>query len=244
MKIKEAKWLGNVIQAFHSALKPYQKTGFVWKIMTDTYRPEYLRYGANALNNAESMFHFDSVAFLGFLDKTSGDEREILRWQYAILSVDTLLEAFEFKLSQKLELMKNLKEVFASEFKFDSEQRKHLAKLFRKHKNEIYISLSVQQPGDKFYQLYLILRQRTESIDPIVKQLKRLDKEGALQVSLVNLLDSYIHMQINRIIPDQARLHEAVIYDFLYHYYKSIMGRENGDNNKNHLVASKTAALP
>lgn len=195
--------------------------------MTDTYMPEYGRYGNNTLALAEKLFYHDSISFLEFLDQTSCEERETLRWQYAILSIDTLLEAFEFKLEYKLELIKNLKETFASEFKFGMEQKKQLAKSFREYKSEIYTSLSLQQPEDKFYQLYLILRKRTEKIDPIIHELKKIEFNGALRVPMVDLLDSFIHMLVNRIIPESPRLHEVVIYDFLYQYYKSVQGMKN-----------------
>jgi hypothetical protein len=45
-------------------------------------------------------------------------------------------------------------------------------------------------------------------------------------------LNSFIHMLINRVIPDQARLHETIIYDFLFQYYKSEIGRVNSFSSK------------
>lgn len=232
LKLTDIKWLPYITRVFHAEFKPYRKTGFLWKVMTDTYQPEYGRYGNNTLTFAEKLFYQDSITFLGFLDETSGNERETLRWQYAILSIDTLFEAFEFKLEDKLEHIKNLKETFASEFKFGVEQKKQLAKSFREHKSEIYASLSVQQPEDKFYQLYLILRKRTEKIEPIIQELKKMELNGTLRVPIVDLLDSYIHMVVNRIIPESQRLHEAVIYDFLYQYYKSVLGMKNKSQTK------------
>lgn len=227
LKLTDIKWLPYIKRLFHAASQPYRKTGFIWKVMTDTYRPEYIRYGINTISFAEKLFYYDSKAFLGFLDHTSGDERETLRWQYAILSIDTLLEAFEFKLAGKLELIKELKDAFAMEFNFNAEQRKQLAKLFRKHKSEIYTSLVLQHPEDRFYQLYLILRDRTNQIDTLIRQLLKMDADGILQVPIVKLIGSYIHMLINRIIPELPRLHETVIYDFLYQYYKGIQEKEN-----------------
>lgn len=227
LKLSDIKWLPYLTRVFHNTFKPYKKTGFLWKIMTDSYQPEYSRYGINTLALAEKFFYYDSIAFLGFLDQSSGDERENLRWQYAILSIDTLFEAFEFTIARKLEFMRNLKEAFASEFKFGAEQRKQLAKSFREKKSEIYASLSVQQADDQFYHFYLILRRRTEQIDPIILQLREMEMNGTLKVSIVDLLSSYIHMLVNRIIPEFSRLHEAVIYDFLYQYYKSVQGMKN-----------------
>lgn len=225
LKLTNIKWLPYITRVFHALFEPYRKTGYLWNLTTDTYQREYFRYGKNTLVLAEQFFYQDSLAFLGFLDQTSGYERETLRWQYAILSIDTLLEAFEFKLEHKFEFMKNLKDAFAIEFNFGVEQRKQLSGLFRKYKSEIYTSLNVQQPGDKFYKLYLVLRQRTEQMNPVVHKLKKMEHDGKLKVLLPDLLNSYVHMMINRIIPEMARLHEAVIYDFLYQYYKSALAK-------------------
>ncbi|RAJ32270.1 thiopeptide-type bacteriocin biosynthesis protein [Pedobacter cryoconitis] len=238
LKVTHVKWLPYITRVFHKELKPYRKMGFLWNVTTDTYQPEYIRYGATTLSCAEQFFYRDSIAFLGFLDHTSGDERELLRWQFAILSIDTLLEAFEFKLERKLELIKGLKEIFAAEFKFSSDQKQQLSKLFRKYKKEIYTSLSIQQPHDKFYQLYMVLRQRTAGIEPLIQELRGKERAGELQVAMPDLLGSYIHMLINRIIPELQRLHEAVIYDFLYQYYKSAYGKETKFDERINITSS------
>lgn len=239
LKLTNIKWLPYITRVFHTAFEPYRKTRFLWNLITDTYQPEYVRYGRNTLALAEHFFYQDSLAFLRFLDETSGNERENIRWQYAIISIDTLLDAFEFKLGDKLEFMKNLKDIFSIEFKFVAEQRKQLAKSFRKYKNEIYTSLNVQQPGDKFYLLYLVLRERTEKMEPMIQKLKKMECERELSVSLLSLLSSYVHMIINRIIPEMARLHEAVIYDFLYQYYKGAQAKVPKFDERNGLVWQK-----
>lgn len=239
LKLTDIKWLPYITRIFHSVFEPYRKTRILWNLTTDTYLPEYVRYGKNTLALAEKFFYQDSLAFLGFLEHTSGEERETMRWQYAILSIDTLLEAFEFKIEQKFDFMNNLKDAFAIEFRFGAEQRKQLAKLFRKHKAVIYASLSIQQPEDKFYQLYLILRERTVQIDSIVQTLKKTQNDGRLQVSILHLLSSYIHMTINRIIPEMARLHEAVIYDFLFQYYRLAREKETKFDDFNNFVCQK-----
>jgi hypothetical protein len=46
-----------------------------------------------------------------------------------------------------------------------------------------------------------------------------------MEPSFTELLASYIHMMLNRIMTDQPRMHELVIYDFLARYYKSMIAR-------------------
>ena len=40
------------------------------------------------------------------------------------------------------------------------------------------------------------------------------------------LMGSYIHMLINRLFKSKQRLHEMVIYDFLFRYYKSEIAKK------------------
>jgi hypothetical protein len=39
------------------------------------------------------------------------------------------------------------------------------------------------------------------------------------------LVGSYVHMHINRLMPTNQRLHELLIYDFLARHYQSAVAR-------------------
>jgi hypothetical protein len=45
------------------------------------------------------------------------------------------------------------------------------------------------------------------------------------EVDLNDLITSYIHMMMNRSFRSRQRIHELVLYDFLYRYYKSVIAR-------------------
>jgi hypothetical protein len=45
-------------------------------------------------------------------------------------------------------------------------------------------------------------------------------------VPLDDLLSSFIHLHVNRLMPAQARLHELVLYDFLFRHYQTQLARE------------------
>ncbi|MBB5624073.1 hypothetical protein HDE69_005170 [Pedobacter cryoconitis] len=65
------------------------------------------------------------------------------------------------------------------------------------------------------------------------------EHEGKLKILLTDLLNSYAHMMINRIIPEMTRLHEAVIYDFLYQYHKSALAKMPKFDGLNDFVCRK-----
>jgi thiopeptide-type bacteriocin biosynthesis protein len=71
-----------------------------------------------------------------------------------------------------------------------------------------------------------VFRQRSERLAPIVAQLKELESSGRLVGTVADLIPSYIHMHVNRIIRAAARAHELVLYDFVGHLHQSKRARE------------------
>ena len=61
-----------------------------------------------------------------------------------------------------------------------------------------------------------------EDLKNIVERFLMLNKEDKLEISITNLLASFIHMSINRCFRSKQRLYEMMLYDFLYRKYKSI----------------------
>ncbi|MDR0295220.1 MAG: hypothetical protein LBH91_03380 [Prevotellaceae bacterium] len=46
------------------------------------------------------------------------------------------------------------------------------------------------------------------------------------------MLSSYIHMTLNRLFRTQQRMHELVMYDYLFRYYTSMQARQKTMNNE------------
>ena len=60
-----------------------------------------------------------------------------------------------------------------------------------------------------------------QSLQVIVEKILSLNKEGALELPLTNLLSSIVHMTVNRAFQSRQRLYEMVLYDFLYQKTRS-----------------------
>ena len=71
-----------------------------------------------------------------------------------------------------------------------------------------------------------IIKGRKEAIDPVVEKLLSLEKCNELQVPLKSLLTSMIHMSMNRWFRTKNRLHELVVYDFIFRYYTSEIAKK------------------
>lgn len=227
LHIPDSSKMGEVINTTHQCLASFEKDGYVWKLQLDTYSRELERYGINAIELAEDFFYYDSVALLKMLDLTWGDEREKIRWLWALRSVDELLNCFTFGLEEKLTLLTTMKESFAREFNMDKSMRLQLNNKNRDHKQKIDLIMdSAKDAENELLPLIELLKEKSLYIAPIADKLKSLQQSGELPMAIADLLSSYIHMLLNRITTSNPRLHEMVIYDFLFRHYQSQKARQ------------------
>ncbi|MFY7910161.1 MAG: lantibiotic dehydratase [Emticicia sp.] len=218
--------IGELLQIYHQKMSQMEANGLVWKMQADTYQREVERYGNNAITLAEGIFCVDSAAVFKFLSATIGDEREQLRWIFALKAIDRLLDSFGYEAEQKINLIAALKEGFATEFGMEQGLKSQLDKRYREYRQAI-VSFD-----NEYSELLNILEERKEKIAPIAVNILGLKANDTLQVDLNNLLSSYIHMTVNRLISSNQRLHELVIYDFLYRQYLSDLARKKSHAKK------------
>jgi thiopeptide-type bacteriocin biosynthesis protein len=69
------------------------------------------------------------------------------------------------------------------------------------------------------------LAARSAAHQPIVFELRAAEQRGALTQSIVELVPSYLHMHVNRLIRSSQRAHELALYDLLVRLYESGVAR-------------------
>jgi thiopeptide-type bacteriocin biosynthesis protein len=224
--------IGQVIALADKYLRPFQQQGLIHRIQTDTYSRELERYGSNSMKLSESVFHFDSLVTLNLLDMTDGEEGEEIRWQFALRSVDELLDNFNYDSSAKLVFLEQLRNMFTSEHGGTKELKLQLDTKFRNVRKQVEDILNRElDPQREILPLIELLNWKTEQMQPIAAQILDLQKQGLLQLRLNDLLASYIHMMINRIFKSRQRTFEMVVYDLLHRYHKSLEGRKKSQKN-------------
>jgi thiopeptide-type bacteriocin biosynthesis protein len=229
----DLKHLGAVINTVYKAIQPYQDQGMIAKVQTDTYIRELERYGANSMEIAESLFHIDSVVTLNLLDLIDGAEGEIIRWQFAVRSMDDLLTNLNFSSAEKLQLLDNMKTAFFREHGESKELKLQLDAKFRTERKLVEDILNREIDATREIQpLMELLEWKKEQVQPLAEKILQLKNENRLQVNLNELISSYIHMLLNRIFMSRQRTYEMVVYDLLYRYYKSVAGREKSKNKE------------
>jgi thiopeptide-type bacteriocin biosynthesis protein len=70
-----------------------------------------------------------------------------------------------------------------------------------------------------------ILVHRSARLAAVAADLRRLETEGRLTVSLDELPPSFLHMHVNRLLRSAQREQEFVLYDFLVRHYESRLAR-------------------
>jgi thiopeptide-type bacteriocin biosynthesis protein len=213
--------LGTIIDGMNRAISNYTENYLIWKVQTDTYNREVERYGENTIEEAESLFFHDSDLCIKALELI---ENDTLLFMFALRSINTVFEVFDFTLEDKLLFVKENLEVFKTEFNSNKSLSKQLYKKYNGLKKEL-IEFMEMQSHIEYQPLINLLNAKKEQIKIVKKMI--LKKELQQNINLQDLLSSYIHMMVNRLFRDKQRLHELVCYDNLYRYCNFELAKNN-----------------
>ena len=224
LHLQDSRNAGLVAGLVAKQLQPYEEGGLIWKVQLDTYIREVNRYGANSIAICESLFHHDSKSIVEFLANTLPEADSDLRWAWGLKSIDRLLAQFQFDAPRKIQLMDTLRSGFAREFEAGKATRNAISKKYRQHYPLLEAVLHSRHPLSE--SIDPIIDRRDQQIHSLCQQLLALEAANELTLPLDQLLASLIHMLLNRLIPDNQRKHEMVLYEFLFRYYKSSEARK------------------
>jgi thiopeptide-type bacteriocin biosynthesis protein len=219
--------IGTIVQAVQEQAAPYVAEDLIWRVQTDTYQREVERYTPTAMEAAEILFFHDSRMIVDMLTMIEGDEGEVVRWLFGVRCIDALLDDFKYDLPRKLELFEILKGSFAREFRVDKGVKNQLKNKYRNERPHIEEILDRGKDQEsEMRPLFELLDRKSAAIRPVAEQILDLDRQQKLGRPLNDLMGSYIHMLNNRLFKSKQRVHEMVIYDFLYNHYRSTLARQ------------------
>lgn len=199
--------------------------GVIDRVVLDTYNREINRYGATRIEAVESLFYNDSVAALRFIDLIDGQEGERYRLFFALRGIDMLLDDFGIGSIEKQALLKTMQSNFFREFGGSPVLQKQLNERYRTLQKSIFNHMDPAQDGANAIEDGVgVFRERSRmntvflgnGSNLLPGQTGNLSREQFLQ-----LLQSYIHMSMNRLFVSRHRQHELVIYHFLEKFYAS-----------------------
>jgi thiopeptide-type bacteriocin biosynthesis protein len=225
--MKDKNNIGSIISVVYNNLNSYIEKDLIWKIQIDTYNREIERYGNYNIINSENYFHIESKMIINFLSLIEGDNGEELRWLFSIKAIDSLLDVFNYDDQDKLDLLERLKTSFGKEFNMSRSLKKQLDNKFRKENNKIIDFLNQKNALELSNKpLYEIIRRKEVLTKEIAKKIFLLKNDNKLEIEVSYLTSSYIHMFMNRLFKSNNRMHEMVIYDFMYRIYNSRCARK------------------
>ena len=222
-------------------IRPFETDGRVWKVQLDTYQRELERYGQGTIGLAEELFFHDSVAVLEMLSASAEMDRDSMRWLWALRSIDELLDGLGWSLMEKRGLAEHMKDAYHREFKADKALRSQLSIKYRNSRRQLEDMLDRSRDAQNPWRdLLRPLDKRRKVLLPVTERLRQLAAAGRLEVPLQDLLCSYIHMLVNRVVSSDPRKHELVLYDLLFTHYRSVEQRakfQEKNDKKIHSVA-------
>lgn len=222
--LNDVSKLGDVISQFYNAVQSFHEKGLIHKIQPDTYNRELERYGDKTIGLSENYFYHDSANITEFLNLIDCDspEGEKVRWLYALGAVDKLFDSFGATIEAKKNLCESSRQYFGEEVNLNKNLSKQFDKKFRANKNDIELILADKiDATHEYHILSVLLNNKALKTQPIIDEIKNISESEKLDVNLEDIVSSFIHMLINRLFKSRQRLHELVIYDFLWKIYRS-----------------------
>lgn len=219
---------GRVLTGLKETIDPFVTSGSVWRLQLDTYEPELVRYGGLAnIERAERIFMADSEAVLKILSSFPEEEAIQTRWRLALVSADEFYTSAGLPVAKRLHLAQTQCASFGRQFALtDHSVIRQLGARFRAER-ELLATLLDPPPtaAGPLAEGSAILRTRTRQIRPLFLEQEQLAATGGLTASLEEMLESFIHMSVNRLLTSAQRAQEMVIYQFLARWYESQIGR-------------------
>jgi thiopeptide-type bacteriocin biosynthesis protein len=204
------------------AITPLIEDSFIWRMQFDTYEREVERYGGLAgMDVAESLFHVDSEAVLRLVEQ-GGCTDAATTHLLAMCGIDQLLADFGLGSAQIVNMLAHTASTLPRE------QRKSWGAKYREQRERIAAALADPNataaslpPGTGN-----ILRERSRRVAPLATALRECERRGQLSQPISDLLFSYCHMHVNRLLRSIDNSgDEPMFYDFVRRYHTGVLAR-------------------
>jgi thiopeptide-type bacteriocin biosynthesis protein len=196
------------------------EAGTAWRFQLDTYEPEVARYGGpSKQTSVHDIFMADSDAVLEILRHHPGEPGLQDRWRLALASMDEFYRAAGFSMDRRLRSVRIQRDSYRAETGLVLDQADHaLGDRFRRERPRLEALLG-ENPNEMepLAQGMAALRERSRRIGPLLRAIE----EGAEDKAFQDILASFIHMSINRLLLSSQRAQERILFHFLMRLYES-----------------------
>jgi thiopeptide-type bacteriocin biosynthesis protein len=149
-----------------------------------------------------------------------------LRWWVALRGLEALIDDFSGSFDDKRAVVARRRRDYRREFNAEQAPlKRHLGDRFRANRDTLQIALSGNTDMLAESAAFKCWNDRSLRVRPIVDQLRGAENASALWSPLTAILDSYLHMFVNRVTRANGRVHELVMFEFLGRYLESMRAR-------------------
>jgi thiopeptide-type bacteriocin biosynthesis protein len=208
----------DALPALVDALAGHVSSKRITNMQLDSYRREVERYGGPlGVGLAERLFCADSRAVVSVLSDTESLPATD-RWQLAIYLLDRMMTDFALSYRDRIDLL-------APVSPLPKPIRRSLGDRYRLHRHIVESVL-----GGYLASQYEVLAEtssvRSTEFSAIASELKAGLQRGVIVTPLGDLMRTFIHMHINRLLRSAQWQQEIVICDFLRRTYESRAARD------------------
>jgi thiopeptide-type bacteriocin biosynthesis protein len=225
--LKTADQVHLLITHFNSAVYPFLNSLQIHNIQTDTYRREIERYGIAEMRLSEQIFYHDSNMIIEALSVLNQNQEIDLKWLFFIKAAETFLTDFRLNMEEKFLLLKQMRDNYAAEFGLNRLIKQQIDKKYRKNSSLISMVIDEGAKDLEFEKLLPLIEHKSHALSPIIDKIISGLDTGADRQEFQGFIASHIHMMNNRLFRSRQRLHELVLYDFLFRYFKSKRAQQN-----------------
>lgn len=215
--------LGHVMQLVSNECRAEVANGRISRLVFDTYLPEVERYGgASSVELAESLFHGDSEATLALLRGEANGEApaSIDREMMALAGFDRYFADAALPLPERITLLeKRLGNPPAV-------VRRSRSTAFRARRNAVGAAVTLARGEGADSWVAEILAKRSARNAEVFRQLRAMEERNELMADINDMLFSFTHMSVNRLLPNASEM-EVLLYDFLHRHYTSERARSS-----------------
>lgn len=214
------------IEYINNLIEDLVEEGIVSSIEIGTYKREVERYGSYNMELSEEFFFNDSFAILELISSDDLWDEE-LRWKIGLMSLHFLMDDFDIPLRMRIQIFDELFQTFTPEnvdvsnSEYLKEFKKSIEKKYKENLSYIdsILRLSDYSEVENFVKPLKFRSQKNAAIAGLIK------KNCNNQEIFKKLIKDYVHMNMNRIFVTKARMHELVIYFFMFRTYNSTYHR-------------------
>lgn len=216
LRMTSSEHLSEIVSRVNYHFKPLIYENLIGGLQIDSYQRELERYNIDSILYSENIFCLESKMLLDYL---LHEEIYDDRLYFVISLVDFYLSKVDLSIEGKMKFTEEMKGYYSKEFSVDNSFKRNLEAKYRVKRTQVDKSLFSKEET-------LISKLIEEYSFALESNLDAIKETPSVNIEyLYSIIQSHIHMLVNRTFRGNQRLFELIVYDFMTRSYKSKIAR-------------------